>query len=167
VDVVPLVPKLRKNRTAHIDYIKHTLEEAATLRELVESERLLRVALVSSASGSQSKDNTKRNRIWRTHKKAKETELEDHSRNVKSSLNKASVVDSRASLSVIKSVLNVNSNLKCASCNGCLFSDNHDECVVEYINSVNASRKSKSVKKPAKRKVWKTTGKMFKTVGYI
>nr|GFA77745.1 hypothetical protein [Tanacetum cinerariifolium] len=38
---VPLVPKLRKNRTAHIDYIKHTLEEAATLRELVESERLL------------------------------------------------------------------------------------------------------------------------------
>nr|GFB26685.1 hypothetical protein [Tanacetum cinerariifolium] len=25
VDVVPLVPKLRKNRIAHIDYIKHTL----------------------------------------------------------------------------------------------------------------------------------------------
>nr|GFB61703.1 hypothetical protein [Tanacetum cinerariifolium] len=41
VDVVPLVPKLRKNRTTHIDYIKHTLEEAAILRELVESERLL------------------------------------------------------------------------------------------------------------------------------
>nr|GFC01300.1 hypothetical protein [Tanacetum cinerariifolium] len=41
VDVVPLVPKLRKNRTTDIDYIKHTLEEAATLRELVESERLL------------------------------------------------------------------------------------------------------------------------------
>nr|GEW04827.1 hypothetical protein [Tanacetum cinerariifolium] len=41
VDVVPLVSNLRKNRTAHIDYLKHTLEEAATLRELVESERLL------------------------------------------------------------------------------------------------------------------------------
>nr|GFD33196.1 hypothetical protein [Tanacetum cinerariifolium] len=84
VDVVPLVPKSRKNRTADIDYIKHTLEEAATLRELVESERLLRVALVSSASESQSKDNTKNNRIWRTLKKAKETELEDHPRKVKS-----------------------------------------------------------------------------------
>nr|GFC54862.1 hypothetical protein [Tanacetum cinerariifolium] len=35
VDVIPLVPKLRKNRTAHIDYIRHTEEEAATLRELV------------------------------------------------------------------------------------------------------------------------------------
>nr|GFC93572.1 hypothetical protein [Tanacetum cinerariifolium] len=62
------------------------------------------VALVSSASGSQSQDNTKKNRIRRTHKKAKETELEDHLRNVKSSLNKASVVDSRATSSVIKSV---------------------------------------------------------------
>nr|GEV67069.1 hypothetical protein [Tanacetum cinerariifolium] len=35
------VPKLRKNRTAHTDYIRHTQEEAATLREIVESERLL------------------------------------------------------------------------------------------------------------------------------
>nr|GFD15446.1 hypothetical protein [Tanacetum cinerariifolium] len=41
VDVAPLVPKLRKNRTTHIDYIRHTLDEAATLREIVESERLL------------------------------------------------------------------------------------------------------------------------------
>nr|GEZ24072.1 hypothetical protein [Tanacetum cinerariifolium] len=40
VDVAPLVPKLRKNRTAHTDYIRHTLDEAATLREIVESERL-------------------------------------------------------------------------------------------------------------------------------
>nr|GEZ38283.1 retrovirus-related Pol polyprotein from transposon TNT 1-94 [Tanacetum cinerariifolium] len=181
VDVVPLVPKLRKNRTTHIDYIRHTQEEAATLRELVESKRLLsplntslayaykytrriqellmilqqtcpritdlgadlvvvtptnktkqirrtaqiikleqtsvatspspnidsntpvlsstEVALVSSASGSKSQDNTKKNRIRRTQKKAKETELEDHLRNVKSSLNKASVVDSKATSS--------------------------------------------------------------------
>nr|GFB43102.1 hypothetical protein [Tanacetum cinerariifolium] len=41
VDVAPLVTKLRKNRTAHTDYIRHTQEEAATLREIVESERLL------------------------------------------------------------------------------------------------------------------------------
>nr|GEZ67441.1 integrase, catalytic region, zinc finger, CCHC-type, peptidase aspartic, catalytic [Tanacetum cinerariifolium] len=207
VDVTLLVPKLRKNRTTHIDYIRHTLKEAATLRELVESERLLsplntslayalavtpknqtkqvrrttqitksektsvatspspnidsnspvlsstEVALVFSASRSKSKDNTKKNKIRRTHKKAKETELEDHLRNVKSSLNKASVVDSRATSPVIKSVSNVNSNLKCASYNGCLFSDNHDACVVEYINSVNARKKSKSVKPSVIRKI--------------
>nr|GFB06961.1 integrase, catalytic region, zinc finger, CCHC-type, peptidase aspartic, catalytic [Tanacetum cinerariifolium] len=36
VDVAPLVLKLRKNRTAHTDYIRHTKKEAATLREIVE-----------------------------------------------------------------------------------------------------------------------------------
>nr|GFC66523.1 hypothetical protein [Tanacetum cinerariifolium] len=73
------------------------------------------VALASSANGSQSKDNTKKNKIQQTLKKAKETELKDHPRKVKSSLNKASVVTSRASSSVIKSVSNVNANLKYAS----------------------------------------------------
>nr|GFC54165.1 hypothetical protein [Tanacetum cinerariifolium] len=78
-----------------------------------------------------------------------------------------SVVDSKATSSVIKSESNVNSNLKCASCNGCLFSNNHDACVVAYIKSVNASIKSKSVKTPVKRKVWQPTGNVFKTVGHI
>nr|GEW70208.1 hypothetical protein [Tanacetum cinerariifolium] len=41
VDVAPLIQKLRKNRTAHTDYIRHTQEEAATLREIIESDRLL------------------------------------------------------------------------------------------------------------------------------
>nr|GFB42586.1 hypothetical protein [Tanacetum cinerariifolium] len=41
VDVTSLVLKLRKNRTAHTDYIRHTQAEAATLRKIVESERLL------------------------------------------------------------------------------------------------------------------------------
>nr|GEZ80850.1 hypothetical protein [Tanacetum cinerariifolium] len=41
VDVAPLVPKMRKNRTAHTDYIRHTQDEDATLREIIESERLL------------------------------------------------------------------------------------------------------------------------------
>nr|GEY85829.1 hypothetical protein [Tanacetum cinerariifolium] len=76
VDVTPLVPKLRKNRTAHTDYIRHTQEEAATLRKIVESKRLLSplntslvyawVNLVSSASGSLSQENTKNNRIRQT-----------------------------------------------------------------------------------------------------
>nr|GFA35599.1 hypothetical protein [Tanacetum cinerariifolium] len=151
VDVAPLVPKLRQNRTAHTDYIRHTQDEAATLREIIESERLLsplntsldyacQIILVSSASGSMSQDNTKKNRIRRTQRKAKKNKIEDHHRTVKSSLNKKSVVDLKATSSVINSVSNVNSDLKCASCNGCLFFDNHDSCVVAYIKSVNASR---------------------------
>nr|GFB27841.1 hypothetical protein [Tanacetum cinerariifolium] len=249
VDVTPVVSKLRKNRTAHIDYIRHTQGEAATLRKIVESERLLSplntsldyackytqqiqellvilqqtcpyltdigtkletiipknttkqirhttqvtksesitvttlpltnlesnkpvisstgVDLVSSVSGSMSQDNTKNNRIRQTQKKAKKNKEEDHLRTVKSSLNKASVVDSKATSSVLNSVSNVNSDLKCASSNRCLLSDNHDTCVGAYKNSVNARKKSKSVKTPVIRKIWKTTGKVFKTVGHI
>nr|GEY39576.1 retrovirus-related Pol polyprotein from transposon TNT 1-94 [Tanacetum cinerariifolium] len=39
--VAPLAPKLRNNRTTHNDYLKHTQEKTATLREIVENERLL------------------------------------------------------------------------------------------------------------------------------
>nr|GEX00286.1 hypothetical protein [Tanacetum cinerariifolium] len=41
IDVPLLAPKLRNNRTAHYEYLKHTQEETATLREIVEHERSL------------------------------------------------------------------------------------------------------------------------------
>nr|GEU59063.1 hypothetical protein [Tanacetum cinerariifolium] len=227
--------KGKANRTAHIDYIRHTQGEAATLRKIIESERLLsplntsldyackytrriqellvilqqtcpyltdietkletvipknptkqirhtsqvnksesitvttlpstnlesnkpvisstRVILVSSASESMSQDNTENNKIRQTQKKAKKNKVKDHLRTVKSSLNKASVVDSKATSSVLNSVSNVNSNLKCASSNGCLFFNNNDKCVGTYKNSVNALKKSKYVKTPIIRKI--------------
>nr|GEX03103.1 retrovirus-related Pol polyprotein from transposon TNT 1-94 [Tanacetum cinerariifolium] len=231
IDVAPLAPKLRNNRTAHTDYLRHTQEETATLREIVESERLLNplntsldyackytkriqelliilhqtcpcitnlgtklmavtpknnnnkirltkhilllgntpakttsstnvvynthvlsstgVNLLSSASGSQPQANTKNDRIQGAPRKAKRNKLEDDHRTVRPSLNrKKSVVDTKAISSATTSKLNVNADLKCATCNGCLFSDNHDSCVLAYINSVNASLKSKSVSKP-------------------
>nr|GFB14101.1 hypothetical protein [Tanacetum cinerariifolium] len=141
VDVTPVVQKLRKNRTAHIDYIRHTQGEADTLRKIVE-----RINLASSASGSMSPDNTKNNRIRQTQKSAKKNKVKDYIRTVKSSLNKASVVHSKSTSSVLNFVSNVNSNLNCASSNGCLFFDNTDTCV-------NASKKSKSVKTPVIRKI--------------
>nr|GFA79162.1 hypothetical protein [Tanacetum cinerariifolium] len=36
IDVAPLAPKLRNNRTAYTDYLRHTQEETATFREIVE-----------------------------------------------------------------------------------------------------------------------------------
>nr|GEU98689.1 hypothetical protein [Tanacetum cinerariifolium] len=36
IDVAPLAPKLRNNRTSHTDYLRHTQEETTTLREIVE-----------------------------------------------------------------------------------------------------------------------------------
>nr|GEU31371.1 hypothetical protein [Tanacetum cinerariifolium] len=162
IDVAPLAPKLRKNRTAHTDYLRYTQEETATLREIVE-----RVTLLSSASGSQSQNNIKNDRIQQTPRKAKKNKLEDHLRIVRPSLNKKCVIDTKVISSITNSMSNVNYDLKCATCNGCLFSDNHDSWVVAYINSVNASIKSKFVKKPVKRKIWQPTGKMFTTVEHI
>nr|GEY92394.1 hypothetical protein [Tanacetum cinerariifolium] len=217
IDVAPLAPKLRNNRTTHNDYLKHTQEETATLRKIVENERLLNplnisldyalnnnkkirftehipssgntpiktisstnvvsnkhvlsstgVNLLTSASGSQPQGNTKKDRIQRTQSRAKKNKLEDHPRTVRPSLdNKKSVVNTKAILSVPNSKLNVNSDLKCATCNGCLFFDNHDSCVLEFINSVNARIKSKSAKKPVNRKFWQPTGKIFTTIGHI
>ncbi|GKB56530.1 integrase, catalytic region, zinc finger, CCHC-type containing protein [Tanacetum coccineum] len=65
------------------------------------------------------------------------------------------------------SKLNANSELLCVKCNGCMLSDNHDLCVLDFINDVNAHAKSKSAKKSSKRKVWKLTGKVFTNIGYI
>nr|GEZ54557.1 retrovirus-related Pol polyprotein from transposon TNT 1-94 [Tanacetum cinerariifolium] len=125
------------------------------------------VNLLSSASRSKSQDNTKNDRIQRTPRNAKKNKLEEQLRTIRPRLNKKSVVDTKATSSVSNSMSNVSSDLKCASCNGCLFFDNHDACVVAYINSVNASIKSKSVKKPVNRIIWQPTGKMFTTVGHI
>nr|GEY63134.1 hypothetical protein [Tanacetum cinerariifolium] len=161
IDVAPLAPKLRNNRTAHNNYLKHTKEETATLKEIVESERLLNplntsldyackyTKRIQYASGSQPHGNTKKDRIQRTQSRAKKNKLEDHPSTVRPSLdNKKSVINTKAILSVPNSKLNVNSDLKSATCNGCLFSDNHDSCVLEFINSMNARVKSKSAKKP-------------------
>ncbi|GJU74358.1 retrovirus-related pol polyprotein from transposon TNT 1-94, partial [Tanacetum coccineum] len=49
----------------------------------------------------------------------------------------------------------------------CMLSDNHDLCVLHFINNVNARTNSKSVKKCSKRKFWKPTGKVFTNIGYI
>nr|GEV05053.1 integrase, catalytic region, zinc finger, CCHC-type, peptidase aspartic, catalytic [Tanacetum cinerariifolium] len=41
IDVATLAPKLHNNKTAHTDYLRHTQEDTATLRKIVESKRLL------------------------------------------------------------------------------------------------------------------------------
>nr|GEV89150.1 hypothetical protein [Tanacetum cinerariifolium] len=115
----------------------------------------------TSASGSQPSGNTKKDRIQQTQSKAKKNKLEAYPRNVRTSLqNKKSVVNTKDIASVPNSKLHVNFDLQCSTCNGCLFSDNHDSCVLEFINSVNARVKSKSARKPLNRKIWKPTGKV-------
>nr|GEW71263.1 Gag-Pol polyprotein [Tanacetum cinerariifolium] len=47
VDVALLAPKLQNNQTVHSDYLKHTQEETATLREIVKHKRSLNLLSTS------------------------------------------------------------------------------------------------------------------------
>ncbi|GJW55153.1 retrovirus-related pol polyprotein from transposon TNT 1-94 [Tanacetum coccineum] len=249
IDVEPIAPRLLNNRTTHSDYLRHTQEQAAILREIVEqgklqnplnnsldsackytkriqelliiirqtcpsinnsSDKLVAVTpknkdkrvrftkpvtssgntntktasssnLVSnkpmlsstgvkpstSASGSQPSGNTKKDKIQQTPSSTQKNKVEAHPKTVKSSLkNKNCFVEPKGNANVQHSKLNANSELLCVKCNGCMLSDNHDLCVLDFINDVNARTKSKSVKKSSKRKVWKPTGKVFTNIGY-
>ncbi|GJV06985.1 retrovirus-related pol polyprotein from transposon TNT 1-94 [Tanacetum coccineum] len=144
IDVEPITLKLLNKRTAHFAYIKHTQEEAAVLRDLVDHVRAnypldhslesacrytkliqelltnIRVKPSTSASGLQPSGNTKKDKIQQTPSSIQKNK---HSK------------------------LNANPELKWVKCNGCMLSDNHDLCVLDFINNVNARKKSKSVKK--------------------
>ncbi|GJU87079.1 hypothetical protein Tco_1294625 [Tanacetum coccineum] len=151
IDVEPITPKLLNKQTAHSAYIKHTQEEATILRDLVEhvkSKYLPDQSLESACS-------TQKNKV------------EANPRKVKTSLkNKDCVVQPKGTAPVQHFKLHANSELKCVKCNGCMLSDNHDLCVLDFSSNVNACKKSKSVNKSSKRKVWKPTGKVFSNIGY-
>ncbi|GKB08449.1 retrovirus-related pol polyprotein from transposon TNT 1-94 [Tanacetum coccineum] len=120
------------------------------------------------ASGSQPSSNTKKDKIQQTPSNTQKNKVEAYPRKVKSSLkNKDCVVESKGTAHVQHSRLNANSKLKCVKCNDCMLSTNHDLCVLDFINNVNARNKSKYVKKNSKKKVWKPTGKVFTKIGYI
>ncbi|GJS28635.1 hypothetical protein Tco_0489255 [Tanacetum coccineum] len=103
-----------------------------------------RVKLSTSASGSQYSGNTKKDKIQRTPSSTQKNKVEAYPRIVKSSLkNKKCVVEPKGTANVQHSKLNVNFEPLCVKCNGCMLSDNHDLCVLNFINDVNARAKSK------------------------
>ncbi|GJY72709.1 reverse transcriptase domain-containing protein [Tanacetum coccineum] len=101
----------------------------------------------TSASGSQPLGNTKKDKIRQTPSSTQNNKVEAHSRTVKSSLKNKNCVEPKGSANVQNSKLIANSKILCVKCNGCMLSDNHDLCVLDFINDLNARAKSKSVKK--------------------
>ncbi|GJV71938.1 hypothetical protein Tco_1491933 [Tanacetum coccineum] len=100
LDLVTLAPKDKNNRETHIYYLKHTMEQAAILREIVEQPSKLNTILANVA------------------------------------------------LNVIVQ---------------CLKQDS-ESMLSEFVSDMNASSKSKSVKKAKKKEEWKPTGKVFQIV---
>ncbi|GJU97178.1 retrovirus-related pol polyprotein from transposon TNT 1-94 [Tanacetum coccineum] len=178
LDLEPLFPKVLKNRDAHVDYIKHTQENADILWELVDSHKTqdsnkpvlpsTGMKSFTSTSRSQPSGNTKKNRILRTTNRNQKNKVKDHPRSVKSSLNKTNrVIEPVCNANVKNSMLNANSELICATCNECMFDAIHDLCVLDFGNDVNVRSKTKSAKSSKKKNIWKPTGKMFTDIGYM
>nr|GEW12384.1 hypothetical protein [Tanacetum cinerariifolium] len=125
-----------------------------------------RVNSCTDASGSKPMRNTKRNRISSV-KSVNKKKVEEYPRTNKSSLKKENRVDS--SISSVCIVINSNSYFICKTCNKCFISANHDMCVVNYLNSVNASSSVKNVVSKVKKvwkpkqvkQFWKATGKLL------
>ncbi|GJU50128.1 retrovirus-related pol polyprotein from transposon TNT 1-94 [Tanacetum coccineum] len=153
---------VKNNREAHEYYLKHTMEQAAILRELIQEllgyvrdtcpdiykpsniPKVTNRPILSStgvnpstsASGSKPSGNTKNDRILRTP-----------SSNEK---NKHPVKGAKA---------------LCFVCNECLFDANHAMCLIDHVNSMNVRAKSAS-KKNKKRKESIPTRKVFNSVEY-
>ncbi|GJW12289.1 retrovirus-related pol polyprotein from transposon TNT 1-94 [Tanacetum coccineum] len=105
----------------------------------------------TDASGSQPRSILKKHRIPPA-KSDSLKKVEDHPRTIRSSLKTTNRVDS--SISSKRTVINSNSHSVCQTCNKCLFSANHDMCVVTYLYSVNASPNVKNDVRLVKQ-VWK------------
>ncbi|GJZ89493.1 hypothetical protein Tco_0661275, partial [Tanacetum coccineum] len=111
----------------------------------------------TSASRSKPSGNTKNNRITRPPSSNRKNKVEDHSRKVKSNLNKTNFVSKPVSSALVKHyVRNAKFESICAICDKCLFDANHDMCIIDYVNDVNLSSKSKP-KRNKMRKVCKHT----------
>ncbi|GJW79206.1 hypothetical protein Tco_0140888 [Tanacetum coccineum] len=114
-----------------------------------------------NASGSKPRSNTKNDRISQPSSRSKKNKVEAQPRKSKSSANKNNHVSDCNANNV---ALSKNSDTIFLSCNECLFSTNHDACVVQYLKKMQKIKVAKSAKQKVKSK-WKPTGRIFKTIG--
>ncbi|GKA07187.1 retrovirus-related pol polyprotein from transposon TNT 1-94 [Tanacetum coccineum] len=88
----------------------------------------------TSVSRPQLKSNQLEDRVMSNNSQGKEQKVEDHHRNFKFSNNKTSITACNDSLNA--KTLNV--NFVCVTCGKCVLNENHDLCVLHYINGVNS-----------------------------
>nr|GEW17143.1 putative late blight resistance protein homolog R1B-23 [Tanacetum cinerariifolium] len=163
LDLDLLVPKLVHNRKIHINYLKHTQEQADILR-----------------------GNTKNNRISQPSRSNKINKVDDQPRSVKTRKNKKNCVNKvKCNDHVMQSMSNANSvhvsinnapvknyvndvksGYLCAICGKCMITETHHACVHLVVTKINEGQKSKSVKKHTNQNVWKPTGNVFTDLGY-
>ncbi|GKC71314.1 retrovirus-related pol polyprotein from transposon TNT 1-94, partial [Tanacetum coccineum] len=88
----------------------------------------------TSVSRPQLKSNRLKDRVLDNNSQGKMKEVEDHRRSFKFFNNKTFVTACNDNLNVKAS----NFNFVCVTCGKCLLNDNHDLCVLHYINGMNS-----------------------------
>ncbi|GJX75867.1 retrovirus-related pol polyprotein from transposon TNT 1-94 [Tanacetum coccineum] len=103
------------------------------------------VSRSTKSSRSKSTDNTKNDRILQISSSTQnKNKVEDHSRIVKSSLNKTNcVVEPYGNANMQHSKLNTNSELMYVKYNSSMFDARHELCFLKFVYDMNASSKSK------------------------
>ncbi|GJY67362.1 retrovirus-related pol polyprotein from transposon TNT 1-94 [Tanacetum coccineum] len=173
IDVEPIPPRNRNNREVHLDYLKHLKESVETLCEIVEEARvekpldraLASVCLYTKQSQKlleYPRRNTKKDRTLPA--KSDKQKVEDHPRINKSIMIRKNRVDS--SISYKRTIINSNSNYVCKTCNKCLMSFNHDECVMQSLKFVRKPPVNKVWRVKQVKQVWQATGKLCANVDY-
>ncbi|GJX14302.1 retrovirus-related pol polyprotein from transposon TNT 1-94 [Tanacetum coccineum] len=109
-------------------------ESDETIRLDKEIRSKVRVIPTTSVSRPQLKSNQLEDRVMPNNSQGKKQNVEDHRRNFKFSNNKMSVTACNDSLNAKTS----NVNFVCVTCGKCVLNDNHDLCVLHYINGVNS-----------------------------
>ncbi|GJR93241.1 retrovirus-related pol polyprotein from transposon TNT 1-94 [Tanacetum coccineum] len=132
-----------------IDKQKCEIDDSKNRNKFLESshkalvDKLKGVILTTSVSRPQLKSNRMGDRVLPNNSQGKKQEVEYHRRNFKFSNNKTSVTACNDSLNAKTS----NVNFVCVTCGKCVLNDNHDLCVLHYINGVN-SRTSQPIVVP-------------------
>ncbi|GJR08439.1 hypothetical protein Tco_0791091 [Tanacetum coccineum] len=160
---MPYVDSLRISKTVNHNTKKYVVKQNI---QKTDNPLLPSTGRISytNASGSQPKSNTRNDKTQRPSSRSVKNKEEVQPRKFKSILNKNNhVLDCNVNVKNI--VLSTNSENICLSCNECLFSVNHDACVVKYLKDVQKHKKPKSVKQK-KKSEWKPTGRIFTTVGH-
>ncbi|GJU57987.1 hypothetical protein Tco_1235753 [Tanacetum coccineum] len=190
-DPVTLALKNKNNRETHIYYLKHTMEQAAILREIVEQAKSLNpldsasystckyVKLIQELLGYVKdtcpdihKPSEKLVVVTPINKKkmVKFAELVISlrvSRSTKSSWSKSTDNSKNDRILQISSRTQKKNKVEYHSrIVNSMFDARHELCFLKFVSDVNAISKPKSIKKAKKKEEWKPTRKMFTKIGY-
>ncbi|GJR79050.1 retrovirus-related pol polyprotein from transposon TNT 1-94 [Tanacetum coccineum] len=119
--------KIKKSVDMIFDGVKHC-------KQTIAKRTYFGVILTTSVSRPQLKSNRIGDRVLPNNSQGKKQEVEEHRRNFKFSNNKMSVTACNDSLNAKTS----NVNFVYVTCGKCVLNNNHDMCVLHYINGVNS-----------------------------